>query len=276
MGKTKTSHHPVQLPFKWNRERRNALALLGEYYLLRVKDFAAILNSEENDNTRRSMQNILTALHGKQFVGRLRFVDDESENTSKIYAYYLNASGAAMLENPTAQFATESKFIPRHEIEITKFHISLKKWCDREGLILHWHQPKMDHKKSINPDAYFGIEDPKKSEGHNTLHYFLEIERSPLGNYKNGQPSIIRKLGKYYDFYDSDQCEKEWGFRKFRVITVVRNSEKQLNLCERLTENYSHRMFWVTNESAAKENIGGDIFTTPKDHANALYSLPIP
>lgn len=243
--------------------------------MLRVADFVTLLKWREDANTYRTVNKTLQSLFQRQYVGRLRFVDDMSERPTLIYAYYLNDSGAAILENPRGAFTLESKFIPRHEIEIVQFHIHLKRWAEKEGLILHWHQPKIDHKKTINPDAYFGIEDPKKPAGHNTLHYFLEIERAKIGNYKNGEPSIIRKLGKYHDFYDTGDCEKEWGFRRFRVITVVRNADKQYNLCERLTDKYSHRMFWITTEPLFKENIKGEIFKTPKDYSQVAYSFLI-
>lgn len=269
--RTNKSHHPVQPQFRWNAQRQRALELLHEYYLLRVNDFVTLIKGQPDEDARRSIQNVLKALLQKQYVGRLRYFDDMAERSSVVYAYFLNDSGAALLEDSAAAFSKESKLILRHEIEITQFHIHLKRWAEKQGLILHWHEPKIDHKKTINPDAYFGIEDPKKPTGHNTLHYFLEIERAKVGNYKNGEPSIIRKLGKYYEFYDTGDCEKEWGFRKFRVITVVRNSDKQYNLCERMSEKFSHRMFWMTTEPLFKDGIGGEIFRTPKDYPKVAY-----
>jgi hypothetical protein len=271
--KTTRSHHPVRPPFRWNEARRTALALLDEYYLLRVKDFPAILKGIDNENSRRATQNVLAALCEEQYVGRKRFIDDMAEKPTVVYAYYLNDSGAKLLANPRAALAPESMAILRHEIEITQFHIRLKKFAESRGLTLQWHQPKIDHRRDINPDAYFGIKDPKLPEGKNTLHYFLEVERAKVGNYKNGEPSIIRKLAKYYEFYDSPHCEKEWGFRKFRTIVVVRTADKQYNLCERLADKYPHRMFWITTEPHVAEGIGGEIFKTPKDWTKVGYSL---
>lgn len=143
---------------------------MQEYYLLRVNDFVSIIKGQEDEDARRSTQNVLKALLEKQYIGRLRFFDDMAERQSVVYAYFLNDSGAAILEDPSAAFTKESQLIPRHEIEITEFHIHLKRWADKQGLILYWHQPKMDHNKDINPDAYFGILDPKLPEGRNTLH----------------------------------------------------------------------------------------------------------
>jgi hypothetical protein len=59
------------------------------------------------------------------------------------------------------------------------------------------------------------------------------MERSKIGNMKNGEPSILRKLGKFYDYYNTDACEKEWfSFRQFRVIVVQRNDTRRQNLLE--------------------------------------------
>ena len=114
---------------------------------------------------------------------------------------------------------------------------------------------------AVDEAAYFGIRDPKLPEGKNTFHYFLEIERSKIGNYRDGQPSIIRKLQKYYEFYDSSACKKQWGFDKFRVVLTVRNADRMYNLCAQLPEEgLNHRMFWITTEPMFKESIGGEIF----------------
>lgn len=251
--------------------KRNVLSLLAEYYVLRVQDLVEILRGDET--ARRSVQYTLTRLMASQHVGRRAFIDDMSDDQNFTYAYFLNESGAAVAESGRA-FKPAEAYILRHEIEISQFHIKLKKWTGKHGLELDWQQMPVDHSKAVNPDAYFGIRDPKLPEGKNTFHYFLEIERSKIGNYRDGQPSIIRKLQKYYEFYDSDACKKQWGFDKFRVVLTVRNADRMYNLCARLPEEgLNHRMFWITTEPMFKESIGGEIFRTPRDFEKVAYSF---
>jgi hypothetical protein len=120
----------------------------------------------------------------------------------------------------------------------------------------------------------FALTDPAKPEGKNTLYYFLEMERAKIGHYGDGEPSIIRKLGKYYEYYGTDKCEKEWiDFRQFRVIVVQRTDERRENLLKQLNKEYNHRMFWLASEKAYKFGIGGAIFATPKDHAERSYGF---
>ena len=76
-------------------------------------------------------------------------------------------------------------------------------------------------KKAVRPDALFRL---------NAQCFFLEVERAKLGDYKDGRPSITRKLEAYRDYYDSTDCEKDFGFRKFRVVTIMRTKQRVENL----------------------------------------------
>lgn len=159
-----------------------------------------------------------------------------------------------------------------HELEISFFHIALKKFCAKNKLNLYWQQS--DLKCTVSPDAMFAITDPAKPEGKNTLYYFLEMERAKIGHYKDGEPSIIRKLAKYYEYYGTDKCEKEWlDFRHFRVVVVQRTDERRKNLLKQLNALFNHRMFWLATEPDYKHNIDGAIFKTPKDYETVSYSF---
>jgi hypothetical protein len=67
---------------------------------------------------------------------------------------------------------------------------------------------------------------------------------------------------------------KEWkSFRQFRVIIVQRTDAKRDFLLSSLKEKYAHRMFWLTTEPLYKNDIGGEIFATPKDFERSKYSF---
>lgn len=158
-------------------------------------------------------------------------------------------------------------FLP-HEHEITEFHFYLKQLCLERGWQIYWQQT--DVKCTINPDAHFFIMN-KRGERY---HFFFEVEKTKPGAWKNGESKIMRNLKKYYDYFDSDACQKEWGdFRKFRVIILLRNDTRRANILKELAEKYKNRMFWLTTEPAYRENMGGEIFLTPKDYEKVAYSL---
>jgi hypothetical protein len=223
------------------------------------------------------MRRTLQLLASENLVNRLPYLDLDLERGGITYACGLSDRGIkfapdAGFLNQIKSFDEHSQRTLDHELEISFFHVALKAFCERNNLVLYWQQK--DLKCTVNPDAYFAITDPKKPEGKNTFHYFLEIERAKIGSWKNGEPQILRKLGKYYDYYNSTGCEKEWvNFRQFRVIVVQRTEQKRQFLLSKLAERHMHRMFWLTSESLYKKGIGEPIFLTPKDYATKSYGF---
>ena len=258
--------------------KREAIELLAEYFCLRTNDVARLIRSREpNDNDKRSVRHTLGLLYKAGLVNRLPYLDFDRESGGVTYVYGLSDKGVKFVETiwPDAKtFDEHSQRTLDHELEISFFHIALKKFAAKNKLKLYWQQS--DLKCTVSPDSMFALTDPAKPEGKNTLYYFLEMERAKIGHYRDGEPSIMRKLGKYYTYYGTDACEKEWtDFRQFRVIVVQRTDERRENLLKQLNKELNHRMFWLADEKSYKDSIGGQIFKTPKDYQNTAYSLQL-
>jgi len=208
-------------------------------------------------------------------VARLPYLDLDRVSGSVHYAWGLSDKGVEFCKSlwPLAKtFDEHSQRTLDHELEISFFHAALEKFCLKHKLKLYWQQS--DLKCTVSPDAMFGITDPQKPNGKNTLYYFLEMERAKIGHYRDGEPSIMRKLGKYYAYYGTDACEKEWqDFRQFRVVVVQRTHERRENLLKELNKQFNHRMFWLTTERGYKDDIAGGIFRTPRDFTTTTYSF---
>jgi hypothetical protein len=285
---TKSSLRDAPKNFHLTKVKRQVLALLAEYFCLRTNDLVQLVYGEQTEIHQASMRRTLSLLLKEGYTNRLPYLDLEAETGGRTYIHGLSDKGLNNL--PTLDFMNgkalwnghlelaksfdeHSQRTLDHELEISLFHIALKKFAAKHSLHLFWQQTDLK-KKSVAPDALFAITDPSKPAGHDTLYYFLEMERAKIGNYRNGEPSIIRKLGKYYEYYNSDACLKEWEeFRQFRVIVVQRNDARRQNLLNELEEKYKHRMFWLTTEDLYKTDIGGEIFATPKDHEQRSYSF---
>ena len=270
------NHKPEAVPtYRLTRAKIETLELLSKYFCLRVNDVAQLLrNLTPNENDKRSVRHTLGLLYNAGLVNRLPYLDLDRESGGVTYVYGLSDKGVKDCLNlyPYAKtFDEHSQRTLDHELEISIFHIALKKFCHEHNLKLYWQQA--DLKCTINPDALFALTDPAKPEGKNTLYYFLEIERAKIGHYLKGKPSIINKLQRYYEYYNSDECQKEWNFRQFRTIVVQRTEERRKNLLKQLSAQFNHRTFWLTDEQSYKENIGGAIFKTPKDYNTAAYSF---
>jgi DNA-binding transcriptional ArsR family regulator len=242
-----------------------------------VKDIAQVIRKRTpTPSDIRTVQHTLKVLMNAGLVNRLPYLDLERERGAGVsYVYGLSPKGVKYVrdfyDDRCKAFDHHSQRTLDHELEITHFHMKLKRMCEGKPLTLYWQQN--DLKRTVNPDALFAITDHTKPHGSDTMYYFLEIERAKLGHYQNGEPSIMEKLGKYYNFYSTPDCEKRWGFDRFRVIVVQTTADRRYNLLAQLHKNYDHRMFWLTTEPMYREDIGGNIFATPKDYIEKSYSL---
>ena len=259
-----------------NPTKQRVLELLAEFFCLCTNDAAALLrNRPITESDARSVRRTLSILHRDGFLYRAPHLDLGHERGGVAYVYGLSAKGVShAVRNGYATPATKtldehSLRTLDHELELTSFHIALHRLCVREGLRYGWRQTDLKH--TIHPDALFYVADPAHPD--KAFCYFLEIERSKLGKYRNGEPQILRKLRAFYSYFNSTDCEKEWGFRQYRVVVVQRSDARREGLLKALREKCSHRMFWLTTEAAYREDIGGAIFKTPKDDAPVAFSF---
>lgn len=255
--------------FRLTHTKRRTLELLSEYFCLRVKDAARLLrNREPTETDLRNFRRTLALLCKEQLATRLPYFDLSTEGVS--YVYGLTARGVR--EYGGKRFDEHSARTLEHELEITFFHMRLQQFATQRSLKLRWYQADLK-RGAVHPDALFALTDPSKSAGRNTHYFFLEIERAKIGNYRGGEPSISRKIAKYYQLFDTAGCETVWGFRHFRVIVVLPTEERCGKLRKALQDEYRHQMFWLTAESLYKRDIGARIFVTPQDQEAPSYGF---
>jgi hypothetical protein len=260
--------------FRRTRAKHDVLAALAEFYCLRPKDLARLSrNREPTESDIRSINATLKLLREQNLVRRIPYFDSRQYAGTITYVYGLNHAATRKIGEPARYFDDHSVRTLEHELEISLFHIALKMLCQSHRWELHWRQDAISHHRSVNPDASFVLTKPERGEANNKFAFFLEIERSKIGNFKQGEPSIVRKLTRYASYFDAEQCERDWGFRKFRILLVQPSETRKQHLLRLLHERLNHRMFWLTTEPLYKANIGGRIFHTPKDHEKVAYSL---
>jgi len=277
MGTSPTTSFPknAEIP-RGNPTKQKVLEIAAEFFCLRTKDAAELARGRTpTESDERSLRRTLSKLHRDGFLARLPHFAADHERGGIGHVYGLSDKGvehAFRNGYSTASTKTLDEHSLRtldHEVEITAFHVALHRLAGERGLGYAWRQT--DLKRTVHPDALFTITDPK--DPGREFCYFLEVERSKFGNYKNGEPQILRKLGAYYGYFNSTGCEKEWGFRQYRVIIVQRTEARRAGLLTALHGRFPHRMFWLATEDAVHKDIGGEIFKTPKDHADRSYSF---
>ena len=212
--------------FHLTKRKRVVLAHLGEFFCLRPKDLVELIFGKHTETNKASIRRTLAiprlgrpySRPGDTASGRnpgrdvggptnVWGLSDKAIRNNHLFA-------ALELYDQVKSFDEHSAWTLDHELEISYFHMALVKKLPRK---LYWQQTGL--KRSIHPDAYFALTDPMQPEGKNTFHYFLEIEKG-----KKTFEDLLKKLGRYYDLYDTNKCEEGVGIQK---VSSDRDSEKR-------------------------------------------------
>lgn len=180
-----------------------------------------------------------------QLVYAFRYYPENQIKGAAPYAYGLSDSGVmkafedGFATDSTKTFKGHSPRTIEHELMISKFHLDLAKVTEANGWDLRWRQSNL--KRAVHPDALFAI---------NGQYFFLEIERAKLGNYRDGEPQILRKLRSYAEYYGSSGCADDFGFRTFRLVIIMRTDDRAANLVARLRgSGLNKSAFFISSES---------------------------
>jgi hypothetical protein len=256
------------------------LEALAKFYCLRTKDLAYILKSDDpSDNDTRTLNRTLNLLRDEGMVYSQDIIQ-YGKTGKKFYPSVHGLRDKAVKELGEGRSFEERRAV-EHELGLSQFHIDLEDLCEKRGWELYWRQ--FDLKNGIDPDAYFRITTDKGG-----YHFFLENERQKPSHKKQ-----FRKWATYYDYYNSDRCMKEWGFRQYRVVIIEGTEERTAHLlntlatipqhqpsckwypprngkCDCTPHLVNHRMFWVTSED---QDITGKVFRTPKGDTLAFTDI---
>jgi len=253
----------VQVPRYLTPKRAEFLRYFKTHPYISTED-AYKLTESTTDSAKRGTRRFLKLLYEAGYLLRTpMFPEDVIRAPHFQYSYRLSKHGAKVIHGSFT--AEKSPYSLVHDQEITAFHLELG--SAYPGVVL-WQQ--RDLKKTVNPDAMFGL----SKDGKSAVYFFLEIEKSRPNHFREGRSGLEAKLLRYDEYRASDRCEKEWRFfRNYRVIVVVKTDERRLNLLAKLSVVLPYRFIWITAEEIYKKDIMGNIFLTPKDYTRAAYSF---
>jgi len=192
----------------------------------------------------RAVQFHYGRLSKAQLIYAFRYYPEDQIRGAAPYAYGLSDSGVTrafedgFATDSTKTFKGHSPRTIEHELMISKFHLNLARVTEANDWDLRWRQSNL--KRAVHPDALFAI---------NGKYFFLEIERAKLGNYRNGEPQILRKLRSYSEYYGSSGSENDFGFRTFQVVIMMRTEDRATNLSGRLrASGLDQSVFLISSE----------------------------
>lgn len=177
-----------------------------------------------------------------------------------------------------------------HTLTIAQVRVVVELACRQGDFILHkWLEEgkhiydkvkfREDGKEQTLPlqfDAFFTLEDTRRSEGKNKAHFFLEVDCGTATHTK-----FKKKLKAAYHYHDQKRHEKKFGIPNFRVLTVATTEQRAINLCEAagevLPNNISKFYYFTPLSHFSYDNprqIFGEILMTPRDFKGGKrYSL---
>jgi hypothetical protein len=116
----------------------------------------------------------------------------------------------------------------------------------------------------IIPDRVFAIESPAESPDQTTCIYFLEADRGtmPIVRKNLFQTSFYRKLLAYEATWAQGLHRSQFGFHRFRVLTVTTSAARVESLVEACSHLKSgHGLFLFCDRAALQTH--GDMLTAP-------------
>ena len=234
------------------------LTLLSEYFCLRVQDVAQLItNREPTETDLRNTRRGLELLWQRGLTHRIAHFEPHPNSWKGSNKWVYGLSDKAVKDFGGKTFDEHSARTLDHELEISFFHIALKRFCEEKNLQLYWQQS--DLKRGIHPDALFAI-----TTSIGAFPFFLEVEKQRIiGRSGKEEPKVIKKLTRFADYYNTSECQKDWNFKTFRVVVVSKSETVRDNLHALLKEKLPYPMFMLTSEQLYKVDIGAKIFKKP-------------
>lgn len=262
--------------FRLTTERKAVLERLVRYRFLRTSHFYEFCGAGRSVSE-RAVRRLLHDLLAHGFLRRRVVMSEVARDPFPRYenVYWLSRAGVVLAREcglcdedvPAASGA--SLVMLQHDVAISDFHIGVERFCRERGWLLHWRQHGL--RRGVNPDALFALTDPSRPAEENTSYYFLEVERSGEGGYREGRSVLLRRLDGYADYQGSEACRSDWEwFEEFRVVIVVASEVRRRNLLARLSEEFPLPIFWV---AVAGSDVTGPAFWTPADEERAYSFL---
>ena len=173
--------------------------------------------------------------------------------------------------------AEHSLLTIEHELKQAETQYRIEQLCEKANW--NFFAQHADLYRTVDPDRLFGID-----KGAGFIPLFYEEE-----NRKKDFADLYKKARRFYDYFDSEKCQKEWGwFRRFHVLWQFPNEERMMNVvrflagecqCHFYRGKIKHTClphglrekalkvptFWFTHDELTKD-IGGKIWVTPLDY----------
>lgn len=276
-------HRNRQNHFRLTNARIGVIEVLANFGVATRNQIARLLFNvaKPTDSQKRQARQLTTDLEVSGYIRHVAWLTR---------AYGLTAKGVAEaisreMSDPYELSPDKSLETVEHELKRTETHAVIEQLSEKHGWELHWQ--KTDLYRTVEPDDLFAI-----TKGGETQYFFFEEE-----NHKKTHEDLYRKAKRYFDYYDTDRCFKEWGyFRKFNVLFQFENEGRMKNFMQFMNGTcrctyyrgaihhtclphalkqppITTKNFLFTHDGLIYHESGEPFVFTAADHAKRSYSL---
>jgi Replication-relaxation len=130
----------------------------------------------------------------------------------------------------------------------------------------------------LKPDGFIRIRETEDDGGLSEHTFFLEVDRST-----ETQAALGMKAACYVDYYRRGGLAERFGHRAseyrdfpFRVLMVLRNTERRNNAAEQMLRNSVpvQSQVWLTTMDQLLPDPLGPVWATPRDYASVTGATP--
>lgn len=192
--------------------------------------------------------------------------------------YCLGRRGAALLKSELGsmfRFApwdeddnSDRRVFLKHALLVSEIMVSIELACRQNGIRLlaepdlananqpfRWKMNVQGQRFSVAPDRVFALESIRPDGNIQRSYFFLEADRGtmPVTRTTLSQSSFFRKLLAYEATWARAIHEKNFGFNRFRVLTVTTSPERVKSLVEACSKLKTGHGLFLFADSAILE-----------------------
>jgi hypothetical protein len=240
-------------PFQLTERDREIIRLVYRHRFLRSSHICSLIPGSSQQILRR-----LKLLYHHRFLIRPRSqIEFYHYGGRREIIYGLGTNGAQLLKTDLdamfrdAPWDEENGSVKRvfleHALLVSDIMVSLELACREKGIRLltemdlaktnepfRWKMNLGGQKFSVTPDRVFALEFTGSDGNARRSYFFLEADRGtmPVTRRTLSQTSFYRKLLAYEATWAANIHEKQFGFHRFRVLTVTTNAVRVNSLIE--------------------------------------------
>ena len=280
------------VPIQLTDRDRDIIRLIHQHRFLRSSHVIALINASPQSLSRR-----LQLLYHHGYLERPRIqLEYYHHGGSRHIIYGLGNKGAALLKQkcgPSVRWGEKNRSVGRiyleHALLVSDVIVAMELGCRNvDGVHLlgsnefphvqrsfKWHvNIGGGIKLGIIPDRVFGLEYTNNAGSVERAYFFLEADRGTMPVMRRSlvQTSFYRKLLAYEATWSQGLHRSQFGFHRFRVLTVTTSPERVkslINACSQLERGHGLFLF---GDCSALDQVFSPVWQTVRQSGVSLLS----